>query len=536
MSAPRRIVHRCRGLFASVGALAAMAFALVAAVPAPASEGLAAAGRTAQAAPGTAPRTASTPPRASAPDVGAGVRQDIANLGLKKAIIAVSVRDLQTGALVVDVAGDQMLLPASNMKLLTTGAALHTLGADFRYQTRLLRDGDRLVVQGDGDPSFGDPALLAQLVYTDAQGNRHTGMTVDSLLDRWVEAVRRAGMTRVRELVVDDRVFDREFVHPQWPADQLANAYCAQVSGLAFHTNLLHAYVAPSGGRGEITRWAPAAPWLRVVNRSKAAEKKAAQTIWIGRTEDAETFTLNGTIRTAPAEPVAVCVHDMPAFFARLLAQRLQDAGVAVDAARTARTEDSSPAGTVIGPVVQMPLANVLVRCNTDSQNLYAESLLKRTGHARSGGPGSWQNGAAALAAAVDARLGTGTAERSLVVSDGSGLSRGNRVTANMLTAWMGSMAADTALRPAFVESLAVAGETGTVSRRFKGLDTSRVFAPCKTGYINGVSCLSGFVGPVGGAPRYAFSVLCNELTEKDAVGKAKDLQERVVKRLAGTL
>jgi D-alanyl-D-alanine carboxypeptidase/D-alanyl-D-alanine-endopeptidase (penicillin-binding protein 4) len=475
-------------------------------------------------------------PRPTAPDLAAGVRQDIAGLGLRKAVIAVSVRDLRTGEVVVDVAGSQSMLPASNMKLLTTGAALHTLGADFRFQTRLLRDGDRLVVHGDGDPSFGDPALLAQLVYTDAQGNRHTGMTVDGLLDRWVDAVRRAGMTRVRELVVDDRVFDREFVHPLWPADQLGNAYCAQVSGLAFHTNLLHAFVAPSGGRGEITRWAPSAPWLRVVNRSRAADKKAAQTIWIGRTDDAETFTLNGTIRTAPADPVAVCVHDMPAFFARLLAQRLEDAGVTVETARTARPEDSSPSGAVIGPVIQMPLATVLLRCNTDSQNLYAESLLKRTGHARTGAPGSWQNGAAALAAAVDARLGLGTAERSLVVSDGSGLSRGNRVTANLLTAWMGSIAADAALRPAFVESLAVAGETGTVSRRFKDLDTSRVFAPCKTGYINGVSCLSGFVGPVGAPPRYAFSVLCNELTEKDAVAKAKDLQERVVKRLAGAL
>ena len=84
--------------------------------------------------------------------------------------------------------------------------------------------------------------------------------------------------------------------------------------------------------------------------------------------------------------------------------------------------------------------------------------------------------------------------------------------------------------------SLAVAGETGTVSKRFKSLDTTKVYAPCKTGYINGVSCLSGYVGPVGAPPRFAFSVLCNDLTEKAALSKAKDLQERIVKILADAM
>ncbi len=468
-------------------------------------------------------------------ELSASVKQAIAATGLKKAEIAVSIRDSHTGQVLVDVSGQKPLLPASNMKVITTGAALHALGADFMFRTRLLRDGDRLIVVGDGDPSFGDPALLAHMVFKDSQGNVHAGMTVDGLLDRWVTAVRSAGVTNVRELVVDDRVFDRQFVHPAWPENQLGNAYCAQVSGLNFHANLLQAFLTENKGQGLIERWSPSAPWIRVTNRSTASNgKKAEQTVWVGRTEDPAVYTLNGNLKSQPAEPIAVCVDNMPSFFARLLAERLRAAGVPVEQARTALPTEGAPTGQTLGPVIQTPLKSVIVRCNTDSQNMYAESLLKRVGYARAGGaPGSWTNGGSAIAQAVDERLGAGTAARGLTVSDGSGLSRQNRVAANLITAWMQSVAADPKLRDAFIESLAVAGETGTVAKRFKGLDTTKVFAPCKTGYISGVSCLSGYVGAVGQTPRFTFSVMCNDLTEANAVGKAKELQEKVVQLLA---
>ncbi|MFO0963099.1 MAG: D-alanyl-D-alanine carboxypeptidase/D-alanyl-D-alanine-endopeptidase [Phycisphaerales bacterium] len=486
-------------------------------------------------------------PRAARPQAApavarAGVADSVASAiaasGLRRSDIAVSIREVETGRVLADVAGDQPMIPASNMKLLTTAAALQMLGPDFRFRTRLLRDGDRLVVVGDGDPAFGDPALLEQVVYTDAKGNRQHGMSVDALVETWAAAVRAAGVTSLREVVVDDRIFDRQYTHPEWPANQLANAYCAEIAGLNFHTNLLHAYLGTSGGRAEITRWAPAAPWLRVVNKSTArTDKKAAQSIWVGRTEDEETFTLNGNLRGASAEPVAVCVHDMPAFFARLLAERLRAAGVTVANARSAGETDPKPTGTPVGPVVESPLATVVQRCNTDSQNLYAESLLKRIGAAATGQPGGWGNGSAALAAAIDSRLGPGTAARSLTAVDGSGLSRGNKVTANLLTAWLRGIAHDPALREPFLESLAVAGETGTVKKRFNDLDAGLVSVRCKTGYINGVSCLSGYIGRPGQPPKYAFSVLCNDLTgDQDGVGKAKRLQERIVKELSGAL
>ena len=85
-------------------------------------------------------------------DVGLAIR--VANF--EQAMVAVSVREARTGEAIVAINAKDLMIPASNMKLLTTGTALHVLGPDFEFKTRLLREGERLIVLGDGDPAFGE--------------------------------------------------------------------------------------------------------------------------------------------------------------------------------------------------------------------------------------------------------------------------------------------------------------------------------------------------------------------------------------------
>ena len=477
---------------------------------------------------GTAPksRAAQAPAAPTPAQVAARVQDAIRASGLPADSVGVSVRDVASSALVADARGGTVMVPASNMKVLTTGAALHVLGADWSFRTRLLRDGDRLTVLGDGDPSLGDPALSG-------------GRSTEQLMDAWVSAVRAAGLRRVRELVADDRILDREFTHPSWPADQLNESYCAQVAGLNIHENLLGFVLGSSGGRPSVVRVEPASSWVSVdTGRATARSGKGTeQTIGIARTEDPWRYALRGNMKAVPAQPITACVQDPPRYFALYLADRLRAGGVAVDAVRVAAATDAAPGGSDVAPPIERRLTDVIGECNTESHNLYAEAILKRIGAARSKSPGSWSNGGQALAAAVDERLGAGIAARALVASDGSGLSRDNRVAPGLATAWIASLARDPALGTPYLASLAVAGRTGTVAKRFPNLDTGSVFVPCKTGYINGVSCLSGCVGRPGAVPRYAFSVMCNDLSKaRNDVAKAKDLQERIVMILAGAL
>ena len=168
------------------------------------------------------------------------VRSAIASHPLGEALVAVSVRDAASGHELVSINAGRQMIPASNQKLFTTGAALHVLGADFEFGTTLLRDGDRLIVLGDGDPAFGDPELLEIMTLND-----EPGVDVEQFLDLWVTAVSEAGMAEVREIVVDDRIFDRVLVHPTWPADQLNRPYCAELAGFNFHLNVLRFYPVP---------------------------------------------------------------------------------------------------------------------------------------------------------------------------------------------------------------------------------------------------------------------------------------------------
>ena len=117
--------------------------------------------------------------------------------------------------------------------------------------------------------------------------------------------------------------------------------------------------------------------------------------------------------------------------------------------------------------------------------------------------------------------------DEGLVVRDGSGLSHQNRVSAALLAKVLHSVKSEKYF-PEFLHALPAAGEDGTLDERFKGLPElkGKIFA--KTGYISGVSCLSGYV--VRGNSVWSFSVLVNGL--KGGAHEAKRLQEKIGERI----
>lgn len=479
---------------------------------------------------------AGTPtPSAPPEDIGSSVREAVAATGLKKAVIAVSIRDASTGKSIVSVRGGEALAPASNMKVLTTAAALTVLGPDFAFSTRMLLDGDRLTIVGDGDPALGDPELLAESTFTDASGKVHTGMDIERLLDTWVAALRAAGVQRLREIVVDDRIFAREGAHPSWPKDQLDESYCAPPFGLNFHANSIAVSAAPRAGAApEITTITPKAPWITITNKGTSRTgKNDKNTVWFARTPETGDLTLYGNVKTRLESPILVPVGDPSLFLAQCLAHRLRAAGVTVTAARIAAAADATPSGKPVGPVLRTPIATVLQHCNGESDNLYAECLLKRIAFAKTGAAGSWLLGARVMQGELRARIGR--ASDAFVVSDGSGLSRDNRVTADGMTSWLASVAQDERIGKCFIETLPIAGRSGTVRKRMKEINPAVALVHCKSGYIDKVCCLSGYVTASDGT-RYAFCVLANGLSEAGAVGKAKQLQDRVCALLAEQL
>lgn len=406
------------------------------------------------------------------------------------------------GALVVDEATGETLfahragaplVPASNMKLVTTAAALARLGADFAHETRVMsaappQDGvlqGDLVIVGDGDPTISrrfDPAPL---------------------LADWAESVWRAGVRRITgDVVADDRAFDDVRLHPDWDRGDAERWYGAEVGALSLNDNCIDVTVGGSPQGPEVTL----APDTRFVALDVAAtltEARKQHVFSLVRAgADLRTIRVTGRVWSrAGGYETSVPVRDPGLFFATVLRERLLARGIEVGGpARRVRADDPAPRYTLHRRLA--PLPRTLAVTNQRSQNFYAECLAKTLGR-RLGGGGTWEEGSQVLAAFARA---CGAPADEVTIRDGSGLSRGNRLSAGALVAVLRA-AGRGPTAAVFRESLAAPGEAGTLGRRLRDLPPGAALR-AKTGTLTGVAALAGYL-EVGGR-RIVFAAIGN--------------------------
>lgn len=431
--------------------------------------------------------------------------------------VSVAVRDCTSGQLVVNINADTQRTPASNMKVLTTGTAALVLGEDFRFETRLLRRGDNLILVGDGDPALADPRLLADM----------DDLEPEALLDTLASAAVDAGITSIDTLIVDDRVFDREATPPEWPASQFEKRHSAPVSGLNFHRNTV--FITAKGRKSDVhvPAMSPPYPSVRLVNSiTLDRAKKSSAALAPTRELASNRIVLRGKVSPGKTASIEISI-DRPALrTGQLLAALLNHRGITVSNVRLARDTDPPAAGTPIGPPIVTTLETVLAVCNNYSNNLYAESLLKRLAHATTKRPGTRVDGGRIVTRMVQQMTG---ATDGLHVEDGSGLSQGNRVTTRLLANWMCAFDGDTGAEQIFLDSLAQPG-TGTLKKRLSQAASTGSLVQAKSGYINRVSALTGLVTQPNGR-RLAFSIIINNT---DRTRPAKAMQDAIVAVLAG--
>jgi len=174
-----------------------------------------------------------------------------------------------------------------------------------------------------------------------------------------------------------------------------------------------------------------------------------------------------------------------------------------------------------IALVTSSPLRRLVRSTNTFSINYYAEMLLKSLA-ADARGRGTTRHGAAI------ARSFAREAGGRLYAVNGSGLSRADRASPRSVGALLSRMLeSDEEVREAFIESLAVAGRTGTLARRMRGTAAHGRCAG-KTGTLTGVSALSGYCD-VGGGRVIAFSILMTRVS----ISRAHLAQDRMAALIA---
>lgn len=401
-------------------------------------------------------------------------------------------------------------VPASNLKLVTTAAAIETLGADFHFRTVIARKDDTLALVGDGDPTLGDAKLMKEL-----------GLSTNAVVEQWAAALQQRGIRSAGKLLFDDSVFDEQRVHPNWPDNQLHRWYCAEVSGLTYNIGCLDFYLKPNG-RGQVVGYQTDPP-TRAVTVENTCVLGTRNAVALTRAANDATVQLSGQTDGANSEPISVTVHDPATLAANVTKEILVSAGISVGEVVRDRTIRDSLKDWQLLVVHETPLSHALLRANRDSVNLYAEALAKRMGHKLAGQSGTFASGAQAIGKYLES---IGVPKEQFSLDDGSGLSRENRISPSAVTKVLASQFHGKN-RDLFLSSLAVGGaKEGTLKKRFDDTPQRlRVFA--KSGSINGVSSLSGYLKARDGN-WYAFSILINDVALGTA-WQAQQFQERIV-------
>lgn len=441
----------------------------------------------------------------------------------------IEVARLSDGKVLYTRNAEQLYLPASNMKLFTTAAAIDRLGPNFKFRTTVEADTDPtpegriadLYLVGRGDP------FLGQRVLPD-EPNPATSEPPDAVFQRFADAVFAKGVREVTgKLIADDTYFVFEPFSRGWEEDDLVYGYAAPVTALAFNDNALLIRFAPGPDVGTPAQVdiQPYPDYLSLNNRLLTATEKTPNRIRLSREFGSKRLDVWGEIalNTAPDED-SVSVDDPSRWAAELLRKALESRGISVagpvEVRRISLAEAAAPdfvpqapARVVLAERVSEPLSEDIKIINKFSHNLHVEMLLRTLGREVKG-EGSRKSGLEAIEAFVKK---AGIEENEAVFSDGSGLSR-HSIIAPRATIKLLRYMAKSPRFPDFLDSLPVAGEDGTLDDRFERT-SARGNVRAKTGTLQHVNALSGYMDMPSGE-RLVFSIMGNEHPMRAYQGK----------------
>ncbi|MBI1859336.1 MAG: D-alanyl-D-alanine carboxypeptidase/D-alanyl-D-alanine-endopeptidase [Deltaproteobacteria bacterium] len=412
----------------------------------------------------------------------------------------VIVQSLDRGDVLYEANPDIQLIPASVNKVVTAYTALKKLRPTATFKTSVhvtgaIRDGmllGDLFLKGGGDPS-----LVSERMW----------MLVNDL--------HRSGIRSISGNIVGDSSFyDLERTPETRPKYLKDQAYNAPVGALSFNFNTTTVYLRPGEKPGEppVIFIDPQNPYIDVVNQAKTGKAGTSNSIVAMRLDYVkgvlgDTVLLRGSIPLDGKElrfyrnivnPALYTGHMFKTFLESRgikVTGEIVEGTVPVNARRLLEFES-------------LPVWQVVWGMNKFSNNFVADQLMKKIGAEVWGPPGTLQKGISAVEEALE-DIGVKKGVYRLV--DGSGLTRETHISARQLLTVLRAAYKDFSISAEFISSLAIAGEDGSLKRRFSSTtQTDNAFLRAKTGTLDGVSSLAGYTTSADGE-KLAFVILLND-------------------------
>ena len=384
--------------------------------------------------------------------------------------------------------GDRYFIPASNVKLFTTAIALKTLGADYRFATRLMSKNlpdaqgnleNGLWLFGSGDPSFHSTTGLKSLV----------------------TQLKNKGVKRINGGLWALTSRKGAEIAGSWEWQDLQEYYAAIASPFTIDENALNWTIRPTKiGSPAIFEWENptlASDW-HVENRSTTITADAKDSLpeydlKVVRPYGQKVLIISGQIsENSPPELGGVAIPHPEANFLDRLRQELAIQGIEI----SSNTNISSrlPPSQDLAIALSPPLSELIITTNKDSNNLYAELLLRALGD-RFHEITPDDNVSGGMLAIDKYLQAVNIPTATVSLADGSGLSRQNLTTPRAIVKLLQTVASDRSINQYFRKSLAIAGVDGTLTNRFKNTATQGLLQ-AKTGTLTGAIAMSGYAQP----------------------------------------
>ncbi len=425
----------------------------------------------------------------------------------------VSIQSLSTGRILYQYNANRGFVPASTLKLFTGIAALDYLGPHFQFKTRFLTNSGARIHNG----------VLTGNLYIKFSGDPY--LTLDDLKDM-LETLNEQHINRIQgNIVIDDTVIDRSTWPPGRVIDDRIFCYAAPVTATIINRNcfslsvkpnqhLLHPTVTKSNSN------------LGIVIDNQAITKRLRQGSYSldlkPNAASKNHYTLKGYLspKMGPLS-FAVALQNPNLATYDILAGLLRKYSIRYSNLVFGKTP---PLAKILAENSSPELAFLIKNMLKKSDNLIADSLLKKLGEQYFSVQGSWKTGRNAVQAILANK--TSIDFKQLVMVDGSGLSRNNIITPNAFVKLLNFAYTQLPDSDLLFESLPRSGIDGTLKHRLGGPALGRIHA--KTGSMHGISSLAGYVRTANNQV-LAFSILINDPVHgKNNQGGYRLLENRI--------
>ena len=416
--------------------------------------------------------------------------------------LGIIVVDEEQRKTILSANSDAHFHPASNIKLLTSAAALVTLGPRYRWKTQFFGKNrvedsiDDLVVVGSGDPSYS---------YDD--------------LAKAVRALKENGIRRIQtQIVLDDSNFKFEGLPPGFSEKNQDGAYRPAISAFNLNWNQIEIAIYGSSKKKPKVSVFPSSSWIRVKNRTKTTSR-VRRPIQVGQTyhKNYQLVSLKGQIKSGQTQRYRRRVDNPTQHFCAVIKRVLSHYDVQFDG--TCQRGKKRRGSTLLFSHFSRTLDHILRDVNAWSNNLTAEALVYAMGDAN-GSTKPYVVGLNRVRSFAKTQIGWDQFR----LHNGSGLFGRTAVSPRQLADLLSFMYRNLGAYPEYPGSLAVSEDDGTLKNRFKGLRGVKILG--KTGTLDGVSGLSGYI-VIEKNKWFSFSILQNDF--KNSSLPIRKLQDEIL-------